>query len=252
MKKLLLIKTLVAVLCINHAYGSTINDVLTGTPCSSQLKQQLIDWEVTGDIFLSPAGNDIEMLYRLPTKVIGTWVLLQVSKSQPLASLVSEAGAVQFQWDEKCEPHTYITGDSIAHTTQGFTDTDLKELLSRNKQGIIYLWSPHMLLSVAGVGELKTISEELGVAYTVLLDPNADIGFAQRTIEQAGLPMESLNRAASRELLFRDMYIHAPTLLLYGDGNIVGAVVPGYRHPEHYRQTIRDRLKLDNPRHEYE
>lgn len=244
MKLTVLFQALVLCLLTNVSVATTIDELVTGSFCPHKLKTQLAEWGVNGAVFETPISQGRGALYRLPTTEIGRWVLVSISKDRLRVSRVSDAGMDQVQWDDQCNLAITPTLVGFESTGPGFTDDDLKTLLAQHEMGVVYMWSPHMLLSVDGVNEVRDICDELGVSYTALLDPAADPDFAQRTGEHLNLPPEALQKAVSREMIFRDMFTHAPSLLFYRQGEIVGAVVPGYRNPEHYRITIQDRLKL--------
>lgn len=108
-----------------------------------------------------------------------------------------------------------------------FNDDDLNKLLKENKRGLIYLWSPHMSLSVYELVEMKEYAKSLSLPTLTLLDLNADMKFSKELIEKYKLSPNYLKRMNSRELEKFGATVHYPSTILYKDGKLVKRV-PGY------------------------
>jgi len=115
-----------------------------------------------------------------------------------------------------------------------FDDDDLRRLVQGNGRGVIYLWSPHMPLSVDGFRSLRAAADARGLAVHAVLDPAADRAFAAASLTAAGLSATALRVADSVELTFRDLVLHAPSVQVYGGGQLRGSAFPGYHSPEEY------------------
>ncbi len=65
---------------------------------------------------------------------------------------------------------------------QEFSDLDFAHLLSRSpKGGLVYIWSPHMALSI---NEIENIDQlDLKAPFTVILDPKANIELSKKIIK---------------------------------------------------------------------
>jgi len=212
--------------------------------CADAVAIQLQQWHVKGNIQEEPVASVDGHFFKMPTDKMGRWALVYEELDLVHLSLVDSERVQLKRLNSRCA-EVHSTDVAIKPRGDvGFDDEDLTDLLLSNKNGLVYIWSPHMLLSVHGIKELLAIGLELGVAVTILLDVNADINFAQSTADEYSLPASVLTPATALEFKFRGALIHSPTLLFYKDSNFVGPDIPGYRHPEHYRQVVVDRLAL--------
>jgi len=212
--------------------------------CAKEISYQMQQWHVKGDAQEEPTASVDGYFFKLPTEKIGRWALVYEESDQVRLSLVDSERIQLKVLDSHCAEITATDIPNTGRTNIGFDDEDLTDLLLNNNNGLVYIWSPHMLLSVHGIKELLAIGLELGISVTILLDVNADINFAQSTVREYSLPATVLTPATALEFKFRGALIHSPTLLFYQDTSFVRPDVPGYRHPEHYRQVILDRLAL--------
>lgn len=122
-----------------------------------------------------------------------------------------------------------------------FTDGDLESLRASEDRFIVYVWSPHMPLSVDGWAEIYAAAGRLDIPVVPLLFAGSEAGFAAREAARVGIPEDGLREAVSRELRDRDALVHAPALLVF-DGDRVSPVLPGYRNADGYREFIEDFL----------
>lgn len=249
----LLIYSPLAFSLTNPASAISVADAVGNHPCQHAINHQLEQWQASNEVKPSPDSTLQGSAYKISTPVIGRWVLLRKEAKLIHLSKIErkitpnhiEATHINvITWNNDCAITEEEKRLPLSITDQDFNDENLKTVIKNNKMGVIYLWSPHMLLAVDGVNELADITKALGVTYTPLLDPKANIRFANKTVAERGLPQKSLTVARALEFQFRDMYIHSPTLLLYKDGKIIGPSIPGYRSPTHYRQVIKDRFNL--------
>lgn len=127
---------------------------------------------------------------------------------------------------------------AFTDTMDAFSDADLASALGTSPDGVVvYLWSPHMPLSVDGYQEVRRAADSVGLPLIPLLFAGSDTAFARREAERMGMPDEALRTVASRELLRRDLLVHAPSLLLVTPGR-TSPVLPGYRDAEGYRRWL--------------
>jgi hypothetical protein len=100
-----------------------------------------------------------------------------------------------------------------------FTDSDLRTYLKNHPDGMIYLVSAGMPLSVLGVEAYRKVATERGVAFLVLQDPQ--------------LPNASDDQPllASNELLRRHRTWHFPATLLHKNGRLEDEFNPGLDTP---------------------
>lgn len=227
--------------------STTLPERLSGAQCAENVATWIKPYGIHGEGFSVPAAQRTGMIFKYPTGELGRWLLLDFGESSAKVSLVSTESILIAHWDDKCvlteatEPPPFTTKDG------SFTDQHLSALMETAGTGVIYTWSPHMNFSVKGIPEIFEVCNSLEVTCQVLLDPNADSKLAKMVGEREGISADILRQPASVELLFRDLYIHSPSLLLFQDGKLQGPVVPGYRSKETQMNTIRSRLNLNRP-----
>jgi hypothetical protein len=119
-----------------------------------------------------------------------------------------------------------------------FDDAALDDLIKTKKNGIIFIWSPHMALSLKAVPELNAAAAELGQPVTYVMDPMADQEAAKAGAKAQKLDDSSMRRVDSMELAMRNALVHFPTLIVYRDGKICDTFQRGYRTAEKYRAII--------------
>lgn len=205
------------------------------TPCAPQVVQQRTAWRVAATPRRQPPGIDGGTVVHWPTDALGVWVVETHDAAGDTAALrrVAASGVTEVVWSTTCQP---TTTEHPRRPLSGshFTDADLQQLLDTNARGLLYLWSPHMPLSVEGVATMRAVGARLGLPVTVLLDPNADHTAATAVIAAHGWPPAHGRRIDSTELLFRDVLVHAPSLQAYAGGQLVGSPYPGFHTMDEY------------------
>jgi len=117
-----------------------------------------------------------------------------------------------------------------------FTDADLRASVAVGPT-VVYVWSPHMPLSVDGYAEISVATQALGLHLMPVLFVGGDAAFAASEAARVGIPTDGLREMASIELAFRDAQVHAPSVLLF-HGDRVSPVLPGYRDADGYREFL--------------
>lgn len=187
----------------------------------------------------APPGPGTAERYRVATREVGVWIVLDLKPEQaPVLTLVQAEGAERFTFDEECT-RTEREGHAVRLPDDAnvFTDADLRAALRPGSATVVYVWSPHMSLSVDGYAEIAAACEALGLELVTVLFPGGDREFATREAARAGIPPEGLREAASVELIYRDAHVHAPAILVF-DGGDVSPVLPGYRSAAGYQRFL--------------
>lgn len=213
--------------------------------CLIPVRDVLAEWETTGETFQDAGGPLGGRAWRLPTRRLGTWVAVNVDPwAMPTLSRVDEDSTTRIRFGPGCAPvHSRERAAASAESGGAFGDADLAALVSDGAAGVIYVWSPHMPLSVDAYRHITRAAKDLNVPLTALLDPAVDPGYARATAETATIPETALRPFRSVELMFRNATVHAPSLLMYAHGRMLGLAVPGYRDAAGYRAVIEHRLK---------
>lgn len=213
--------------------------------CIVQVRDTLAEWETTGEMFQDAGGPLGGRAWRLPTRRLGTWVAVNVDPgSMPTLARVDEYGTTRIRFGPGCAPaHSRERAAASAESRGVFGDPDLAALVSDGAAGVIYVWSPHMPLSVDAYHHITRAAKDLSVPLTALLDPAVDPSYARATAKSAAIPDTALRPFRSVELMFRNATVHAPSLLVYAHGRMLGLAVPGYRDAAGYRAVIEHRLE---------
>jgi len=228
--------------------------VMAATPlppdvrCRSAMARHLADWGAGAEAFRDPDGALGTRSWRVPTAALGVWVVLR-QESDGAASLtrIDPTSTTQLVFEADCVETTRTVARPRHQTTPAaLRDDELKTLLSSDG-GVVYLWSPHMPLSVDGHDVVAGLATELGIAFVALLDPRADPAFALSAAREAGLPSAATRSFDSVELTMRQLSLHAPSILVFARGRFAGMALPGYRDADRYRTLIRERMALDVP-----
>lgn len=123
-----------------------------------------------------------------------------------------------------------VTGESY------FTNSDFERYVLQKKNAVIYVFSPHMYLSVKGIAEYKKIALSHGFHFLLLRDPNAS--------PQAPYKVkESYHVLASNKLVQLGATQHYPSFLVYTNSKIIGLFNPGYDSPEKFSERLKQLSK---------
>ena len=145
-----------------------------------------------------------------------------------------------------CDAKAVVETPARAVDAGAFDEADLRELVAAEPRGLVYLWSPHMPLSVDGVAVARRVATRRHLPLTILLHPAANLDLARSIAIAKGWPIATTTRTASTELRVRNLLLHAPTLQPYAEGRLVGSALPGYHSDEEYALYL-DRIFAGMP-----
>jgi hypothetical protein len=222
--------------------GESLQAYLDRHPCAALATSALEAWGARPTAARTAAGAP--GTFTMPTASLGTWVVMDVeADGAGRVMRVEPTRTITRTWSNRCVASAEsIDERAFGDDARGFTDDVLDRTLARLGSGVIYLWSPHMPLSIAGYRNIVAATERLAVQLVVVLDPRADPRYAADTAATAGLPPEALIPMNSVELTFRELATHAPSIQPFVNGTLLDDMLPGYRDPEHYVQYLRDRF----------
>ena len=213
--------------------------------CATQVAEQRLAWGVTGMPHVQPPAATDATLLHWATSTLGTWVVELRGAHDVSLRRVADGHVTHVVWSTDCVPSSSETpGPSLG--AERFTDTDLRRLVAEQPRGLLYVWSPHMPLSIEGVALARMLAEGRGLPLTVLLDPAANETLARSIAETHGWPPTTTIVADSTELRFRDVLVHAPTLQAYAGGRLVGSALPGHHTNDEYSAYL-DRVFAATP-----
>ena len=164
--------------------------------------------------------------------------------AMPTLARIDEHGTTRTHFGPSCTPtQSRERAAAVNQPADTFGDDDLAALMSDGTPGVIYVWSPHMPLSVDAYHHVVRVTADLGVTMTALLDRAVDPSYAESIAASSAIPEDARRTLRSVELTFRNATVHAPSLLVYADGRVLGLAVPGYRDGAGYRAVIENRLE---------
>lgn len=207
-------------------------DALPGR-CADAVTRQLRAWHANGP----PRDEPHAGMRHWPTSTLGTWVT-EVRTATTVALLqVTPAQVTRLEWTADCSARSEGWPRPAADAPR-FTDADLRELLASGRPGLVYVWSPHLPLSVDGYRQAVAAAGARGLRVHAVLAPGADRAFARTSLARGALPENALRTADSVELWFRDVHLHAPAILVFARGRIVGDAWPGFHTDGEYGEFI--------------
>ena len=134
--------------------------------------------------------------------------------------------------------------DSPEDISNGFNSEKLNHLLASSELGAIYIWSPHMILSVMGIPVVEELCRDLKVPLTIIMDPAARPIITGDVKDTFAIKDEYFvtNEAFALSLLGSEL--HYPNLILYRDGKLLSGVLFGAKSITTYKNYITQKLKL--------
>ncbi len=198
-------------------------------PCAAAVTRQLRTWAVVGP----PRDEPHAQMRHWPTRSIGTWVTVVRTPTTLALLQVTPERLTRLEWTDGCVVDSDDWPRPSADAPR-FTDAELEALVASGRPGVVYVWSPHMPLSVDGYRHVAAAAAARGMSVHPMLEPAADRVFAQASLARGGLPGDALRVADSVELWFRDVHLHAPSILVFARGRIAGEAWPGYHSAEEY------------------
>src|SRR5829696_5543639 len=176
--------------------------------CRAAVEQRIAEWGGGAERYRDPDGPFGARQWRLPTREIGTWVLVhEAAEEAPSLARVDARSTMRVSFDAQC--HELSTSAAVqpgaSPAAGAFTDDDVRAMLDGAPQGVVYLWSPHMPLSVDGYRTVSDLARRMRMSFTALRDPMSDAAYAAAVAREAGLPASALRTFTSIELSFRQL-----------------------------------------------
>ena len=203
--------------------------------CAAAVAAQRERWHAVGPALVQPPAGPGEMLTHWPTSTPGIWLVQRVGPGDTsLTRVTPERLSRGSAGRRRARPAT-TNGSGRPAAAPAFTDRDLDALLAAPAGGVLYLWSPHMPLSVDGWAELTRAAASRaldGRAAPRSRRPTA--GSRPRLRAGGRLPASALRVVDSVELQFRELALHAPSIAVFAGGRLVGPLLRGYRTADEY------------------
>jgi hypothetical protein len=204
-------------------------------PCPDGVEAARRLWEAVDPPLPQPPVAPHRALRHWPTATLGVWLVEETAADHAALTRVAADALTRMTWAAGCTATT-TTRPRQSAPPPAFSDADLTAVLASGTRGVLYLWSPHMPLSVDGHAALATAARARGLTVEALLDPAADRAFAATEAADRGLPASALRVADAVELQFRELSLHAPSAAVFAGGRLVGPVLRGYRTADEYSE----------------
>lgn len=214
--------------------------------CVQRIYSVLDRWEAPEGWEVKAEGSIFEIESKTNSKDVILYLRHSADFSEITRSTPSEKRTLKFE-APSCNLRLSIAANSYKRNRAVFTDHELAALLDRSQEngakGLIYVWSPNMILSVRGVAEAANLAKNMKLGFVPLLDPYADGRAAEQAVQMQGLPREFLVRLESSELMSQDALTHYPALYLFSNGALLNTTRLGYDASKRLRTYIEDNLK---------
>ncbi len=106
--------------------------------------------------------------------------------------------------------------------------------------GVVYIWSPLMPLSRAGIREIEVATRQLGIPLTIIAGSElAPAGTAHGATGGRSFAKHSLGA----EFVAAGATLHFPAILVHRNSRIAGSAILGYKTADTYRMMIANRLR---------
>ena len=179
-----------------------------------------------------------ESVFRsLPNKV-GVWTELHlIEKSAPYILRIEDDKMLKYFFDSSCSPRvtnelwpTHIEKIFSRTMPEDWSNNDLVNLISNQKKGVIYSWSPKFSYSVLMLPEIERQALSLGYEFISVVDPRATREEILESLKvlpkNVAKKMRSLasekkfNRNVSYDLFMRAAFNHYPVTFVYDKGQL--------------------------------
>ena len=208
-------------------------DAYQHLPCYGRLLGTLTAWSPEYSWKSEVDSKPFEKIRTSPISGGGSvWVAVNSETHSLEARKTSAESKTLVDWTgADCVAHTELkpTPSLSSQDPKNFADQDLFKLLKNSPQGVIYVYSDRMHLSVSAKPVIEKIGKDLNIPVLILVDPESP------TIK--GVKM------GSADLFNRGMTLHYPSLVVYSHGKISSPMLPGYKSESFYKKFIQEHLK---------
>ncbi len=218
------------------------------TACEAQIDEKLKELNSKNDWTRVVDSKPNHKTYRSPTNNVGEWVEI-VAGEMPSVYQVTPRGIREFGWNLKtCELNkaTAFEIESTFINISGptFKDSDLKRIIEQKDRAIIYTFSPRMVYSIKYMDEMSDMAESLGYKFIPVLEPTYKIGNLGRKFPN--VKNFKIQKAASVEIVMRQMLTHLPSSLVISNGHIMDPIIIGVKSKDEYESEISRRSVTAN------
>lgn len=208
--------------------------------CKKELDTLATEWHATGKWEQQYLDGLDNTFYSSPTDKVGEWVVTKQIVDGSAMSKISQSGRIEVSFKgKKCEKDSkaYPHPAPPAHLK---TDKDIESFVTEKKEGVIYIWSPRMVLSQKGIAEIKKASANLKLPVLVLLDKDVS-GKELKKLRKALGPVDTA-QIDSFEFRMRNVGQHFPAVLVFKDSKFLPGIKYGYEKSDRYQSDVTNML----------
>ncbi len=227
------------------------NTIELGLPLPSQCRKEITSFvkslsQVQHWRRQSYAGVGSAAIYRTPSQDVSRWLEARVfnNKIVHILELLPEK-TTKYSWDSNhcgIQKQETTRKYNAARLEKEFSDKALINKIDSKVSGVIYAWSPHMPLSMAGIKPLKEATEQLGIELILVLDPHADKKISNEMAVKFSLNDAALKKLESVDLMLRGLGFHYPALVVFKNGKMNDFAIPGVKTSSEYQKLIARQL----------
>lgn len=220
-----------------------LDTLLTASACETETRASLRAWHAGPALPGLLPGPDGSRSLRLPADRFGVWITVSARAGEP-PRLIREtpAAVTERRFDVRCAAvdREMSAAAPSRGGLEGFTDADLSAAVeAATTPVVVYVWAPHMPLSVDGLPEIVAAARSLGWPVVEVVMPGSDAAFSIREARRVRpSTAEAPRRADAVELRYRDALVHAPSIVVFSRSR-VSPVLPGYRNAAGYVRFLR-------------
>lgn len=229
-------KALLFLLFVSSAHAALFDTFL----CKKQLEALSAEWKATGKWEQQYLDGLDNTFYSSPTDKIGEWIVTKQIVDGSAISKISQSGRIEVAFkgkdctrEEKAYPHTLPAAPMKS-------DKDVAAFVTENKEGVIYIWSPRMVLSQNAIPEIKKAAAELKLPVLILLDK--DVKKKELTKLRKKLGPVDTAQIDSFEFRMRNVGQHFPAMLVFKDSKILPEVKYGYEKSDRFKLDVTNML----------
>lgn len=225
-------KILLLLMIISSAHAALFDTF----KCKKELETLASEWHAKGNweqFFLEGLDNTF---YSSETDKFGEWIATKQILDGSAMSKISQSGRVEVSFKgKKCEkeskayPHPAVPANFKS-------DKDIGSYVAEKKEGVIYLWSPRMVLSQKGIEEIKKAATELKLPVLVLLDKDVKSKELKKLRKKLG-PVDTV-QFDSFDFRMRNVAQHFPAVLVFKDSRIQPEVKYGFEKSDRYQSDV--------------
>jgi hypothetical protein len=110
-------------------------------------------------------------------------------------------------------------------------------------RGLVYLWSPTLPLSVAGIADVRVVAQEMALPLYVFADPYADPSLVKRMVDDGTVKAEDATPGDTLSFQLLGATQHFPALLVFNDQRFTSMAYVGRRTMGELEAIIHSELK---------